>query len=150
MTRINYIFFLCLFSTPYLLSQRSIEGSVRDADSLEPIIFGTVKIYKNELLITESETDFDGYYTLKDLTKGKYQVLFTYLGYRDIKVLEVKVKKRKTTRLDVNIAQNLSDGKKQMIVYNKRIIDENSPCCIFVTNKSKPRKQLELRTNMKY
>src|SRR6056297_3042561 len=40
-------------------AQTSLEGKVTDAESGEPIIFGSVALYKNGVLVTGKETDID-------------------------------------------------------------------------------------------
>ncbi|RME08971.1 MAG: hypothetical protein D6816_04955, partial [Bacteroidetes bacterium] len=63
-----------------LHAQTSLKGQVTDADNGQPILFGTVALYKNGVLITGGETDFDGYYSITELDPGTYDVEFSYTG----------------------------------------------------------------------
>lgn len=99
--------FILLFSALYsanLFSQTSLQGSVTDADTGEPIIFGTVALYKNDVLITGTETDFDGFYSITELDAGIYDVVFSYTGYSDYKVTGVLVQSGKTNQLNAKIS----------------------------------------------
>ena len=56
-----------LLSVTFLTAQSSLEGKVIEAESGEPVIFGNVAIYKNGVLITGTETDFDGNYSMSNI-----------------------------------------------------------------------------------
>ncbi|MEO1257828.1 MAG: carboxypeptidase regulatory-like domain-containing protein [Bacteroidota bacterium] len=143
------VFLLGLFAVVPLFSQGTIEGVMHDAESGEPIIFGTVAIYKAGVLYTGSETDFDGLYAINELPEGIYEVLFTYTGHRDLRILKVKVKNKKSTRLDVNITSGLGEKDKQIVSFKKRRINRKRPCCIYAANKPKLQKNQQLRSTKK-
>ena len=46
-----------LASLTGLVAQTTIEGKVTDAKSGEPILFGTIALYRGGVLITGTETD---------------------------------------------------------------------------------------------
>ncbi len=66
-------------------SQTTIEDKVTDVNNDEPIIFGTVTIYKDGLLLTGTETGFEGEYSLDGLKPGVYKLEASYVGYRPSK-----------------------------------------------------------------
>lgn len=99
---------LCIFTMFTVVaaySQTSLEGKVTEKDSKEPVIFGTVAIYKNGVLITGTDTDIDGNYFLGNLEPGTYDVEFKYLGFADMKQTGVLLKASQTTRLNVEMVQ---------------------------------------------
>lgn len=92
------------------ISQTSLQGSVTDIESGEPIIFGTVALYQNGVLITGTETDFDGFYAITELAPGAYDVEFSYTGYAPKKITAVNVLAGKANRLDVKIQPGPGPG----------------------------------------
>ena len=91
-------FFLLLFSFN-ALGKAALSGKLTDADTGEPILFGDVVVYKDGKLITGEQTDFDGNYIISPIDPGKYDVVFKYVGYPDIKIEDVIIKKDKETSL---------------------------------------------------
>jgi len=55
MKRILLLFVLSCISITSILAQTSLEGKVSDATSGEAILFGTVALYKNDVLISGTE-----------------------------------------------------------------------------------------------
>jgi len=72
------IFLLITFILSLFLSdssaQSSIQGKVTDESTGEPIIIGTVALYKDHSLVTGTDTDFDGNYFFSDLNPGIYDI----------------------------------------------------------------------------
>lgn len=97
------ILLLSAFFSASLFSQTTLQGSVTDAETGEPIIFGTVALYKKDVLITGTETDFDGFYSVTELDAGTYNVVFSYTGYSDYKVVDVVVMSGKTNQLNAKM-----------------------------------------------
>ena len=95
-------------SSALSFSQTSLSGKVTDADTGEEIIFGTVAIFKNDVLLTGTETDLDGFYSITGLEAGVYEVVFSYTGYTDQKVTKVEVPEGKNTRLDAKLSSKIN------------------------------------------
>lgn len=95
-----FLTFSFLLFAIFSFSQTYLQGTVTDADSGEPIIFGTVAIYKNGLLLTGTETDFDGFYSVELSEGGIYEVEFSYTGYGNFRANNVVVVEGKANRLD--------------------------------------------------
>jgi outer membrane receptor protein involved in Fe transport len=91
---------LFLFLGTVTFAQTSIEGKLKDEKTGEPILFGTVALYKNGVLLTGVETDIDGNYFITNLTPGSYDVEAKYLGYTDIRKTGVLLKSGQTTRVN--------------------------------------------------
>lgn len=96
----------CWFSG---ISQTSLQGKVSDTQSGHPIIFGTVALYQNGVLITGTETDFDGFFSITELDPGTYDVAFSYTGYFEKKVPGVTVTDGKANKLDVKMRAGAPD-----------------------------------------
>ncbi len=89
-TTITFLLTWVIFSA-CALSQTSLQGTVTDAKNGEPLIFSVVAIYKNDVLITGAQTNFDGFYSIKKLDTGIYDVVFSYTGYTNLRISEVVV-----------------------------------------------------------
>ncbi len=94
---------LLLFSVTFLSAQTSIEGKVTDAETGEPIIFGNVALYKNDVLITGTETDLDGNYSIPNIDPGTYDVEASYIGYTAQRQAGVVIFAGKAIRLDFEL-----------------------------------------------
>ena len=83
--------------------QTSLEGKVIDEETNEPILFGTVALYKNGNLITGTETDLDGNYVFSNIDPGTYDVEVSYIGYQTIRETGVSVFAGKSNIADIKI-----------------------------------------------
>lgn len=107
------IFLLCptLLATHTSLAQNAsegfgeIQGKVSDALTGEPIPFASVSYLLPTGEISGTQTDFDGYYSLKPLPKGKYKLTFSFVGYETQTVKKVVVKANEITQVDVQLKQ---------------------------------------------
>lgn len=97
------ILLLGLISSFAGISQTSLGGKVVDDATNEPILFGTIALYKNDVLITGTETDLDGNYYIGNLEPGTYDLESRYVGYTTERVVGVIVKAGKTNKLDVRL-----------------------------------------------
>ncbi|MBK8564609.1 MAG: carboxypeptidase regulatory-like domain-containing protein [Saprospiraceae bacterium] len=84
-----------------------VEGTLTDADTGEPVVFGTVALYKNGVLVTGTETDLEGYYSLTEIDPGLYDVEFSTTGYSPQRVTGMMVKNGKGNKLEVRLSAGL-------------------------------------------
>ncbi len=123
---------LCVFSIFTLVnaySQTSLEGKVKEKDTGEPVLYGTVALYKNGVLVVGTDTDFDGNYFLGNLEPGTYDVEAKYLGMSDQRITGVILKAGQTTRLNIEM---LTGG----IVMDEIIVIEYKAPLVDVDNTS--------------
>src|SRR5690606_34485185 len=81
-------------------SQSSLEGSVTDATTGEPLIFANIILYRNGNLITGAQSDLDGNYVFSSIDPGTYDVEASYTGYPNQRQTGVVVLAGKAIRLD--------------------------------------------------
>ena len=93
---------LCLFSF-LAFSQTSLSGKVTDTETGNPIIFALVVLFKNGVLVTGTETDFDGFYSITDIEPGIYAIEFSYIDYAIQKIEKLEVIAGKSNKLDVKM-----------------------------------------------
>ena len=100
--KLLFIISLVVFSN-ILSAQTSLNGKVIEKESGEPVLYGTVAIYKNEVLITGVETDFDGNYTFSNIDPGTYDVEASYIGLQKTRTTGVLVLANKANKLDIEM-----------------------------------------------
>lgn len=79
-----------------------IQGKVTDPDLGEGLPFATVTVTVNGSLLG-AQTDFDGFYSIKPLPPGQYDVSVMYVGYRTAVTKDVIVSADKITFLDIDL-----------------------------------------------
>lgn len=81
-----------------------ISGKITDENG-EGIPFASVAIVDNGTPTgVGATTDFDGFYSIKPLSPGKYDVQFSNIGYTTIRELGVVVKNDQTTYMDKQLS----------------------------------------------
>lgn len=60
----------------------TLKGQITDADTKEPIPFANVVVMVDGLQKGGASTDFDGYFTIKPIVPGRYDVKATTVGYQ--------------------------------------------------------------------
>ena len=103
MARYLLVFSFLIFSVVSAVAQGSLSGKMTDAESGEPVLFGTVAVKENGALVTGAETDFDGNYIISPLDPGTYTVVFSYVGYADAQYDGVIISGDKETTLNAEM-----------------------------------------------
>ncbi|MFT5828569.1 MAG: outer membrane receptor for ferrienterochelin and colicin, partial [Urechidicola sp.] len=81
-----------------------ISGKITDENG-EGVPFASVAIVENGSPTgTGATTDFDGFYSIKPLNPGKYDVQFSNIGYTTIREVGVVVKNDQTTYMDKKLS----------------------------------------------
>lgn len=70
-------------STPF--NWVRLKGQIRDYQSNEPLIFASVAVYKDDILLTGTETDIAGQYELL-LPSGNIEIEVSYVGYQSKRI----------------------------------------------------------------
>lgn len=82
-----------------------IQGVITDANTGEPLPFVSVMASGNNTQLG-TQTDFDGYYSIRPLTVGSYTVKVSYVGYNAQQINNVQVNANRLSFLDFTIAQS--------------------------------------------
>ena len=82
----KYLLFLFSFLSLTLTAQMSIDGILQD-ESGEPIPFSNIVLHSSvdDAMIKVETSDLDGNFSFKNIEKGSYYVLATFIGYNDLK-----------------------------------------------------------------
>ncbi|MCB0703994.1 MAG: carboxypeptidase regulatory-like domain-containing protein [Saprospiraceae bacterium] len=111
---------LALIIVIELSAQTSLIGTVTDQETGEPILFGNVKLFENEVFKMGVQTDFDGNYRFYPLEPGLYDIIISYVGYPDHWIEDVQVEAGKENLLDIHIKSGehgeviINDGYKKI------------------------------------
>ena len=84
--------------------QTIISGNLYDSDSTA-VIFANVALYRNGILLTLTESDFDGKYSFFNIEEGIYDVEASFLGLATQKISGIKVKKCETVSVSFFMAE---------------------------------------------
>jgi len=104
-------------------AQTAIEGKVTDLETGEAILLGDVAIYKNGVLVTGAQTDFDGNYSIGNIDGGTYDIEASYVGYQPTRITGVQVTGGRVTRVDLEIGSGINLIGVEIIEYKKPLID---------------------------
>jgi len=119
------IFVLCICFSTVAIGQTSLEGKVTDEQTGEAILFGTVALYKNGVLLTGTETDLDGNYIFSDVDPGSYDIEITYVGYQPQRVTNITAKAGQINKVDVVISEGTGVTLDDIVIiaYKEPLVD---------------------------
>ncbi len=107
MARNLLLTFTFLLTGLVAFGQTRLEGTVTDAETGEPVIFATIALYRDGVLKTGTETDFEGYYSLTEIDAGTYDVEFSYTGYTPSRVTGMIINSGKVNKLDTKLSSGV-------------------------------------------
>lgn len=122
MHRITFVI-ICLLFSAIGFGQTTIEGKVTDQGSGEPILFGSVALFKNDVLLTGTETDLDGNYIFSGLDPGTYDIEMSYVGYQPTRVAGVVAKAGQINKVDITISEGVTLQTAVIVDYKEPLID---------------------------
>jgi len=94
-----------IFSTFFALAQDgALKGKIVDKETGEPVPFANIIAERGGKLAGGATTDFDGYYTIKPLPPGLYDLKVSFVGYKSLKMTGVIVTPDAITFLDLKMA----------------------------------------------
>ena len=124
--RKKYFLSILLFFVSMAIFAQSgeISGKVVDENG-ESIPFANITVVENGVPTgTGTTTDFDGFYSIKPLGPGKYDVKFSYTGYTSIIKTGVLVSNDKTTYIDQKLTSSALKVEEVVVVrYKVPLID---------------------------
>jgi len=105
----------------------TLKGKVIDAETNEPIPFANVVVFKNNKIVAGASSDFDGYFTIKPLPSGYFDIKVSYIGYNNQQKNSIRFTSNKTTFLDFNLtASSESIDEVMVVAYSIPIVSENT------------------------
>ncbi|MGB3548443.1 MAG: von Willebrand factor type A domain-containing protein, partial [Saprospiraceae bacterium] len=103
-----FFLLLALAGLPSAAAQTSadagtITGRVTDADTGDPLLFCSLRLFQNKQFRQGGNTDINGYYTFFGVMPGTYSVEVAYTGYPTTITNDVVVAAGDTLRLDLTL-----------------------------------------------
>lgn len=89
-----------------MIAQTTIEGKVKDAKTGEPILLATIALYRGGVLITGTDTDFDGNFFLSDVQPGTYEMEASYVGYAAQRLTGIVINAGRTNRVNFELSDD--------------------------------------------
>lgn len=109
-----FIFIFLIKYSIYLFGQQaSICGKVVDRFTEEELVFTSVKLFKNKLLLDSTTTDFDGQYCFNDLRVGTYEVLLSDIHLEDSTFKNIVLKEHEKLELNLMLPKPCPNDKNQ-------------------------------------
>jgi hypothetical protein len=106
-------------------SSGTLKGKVTDKDTGEPLPLANIVVFLNGNLITGGSTDFDGYYTIKPIDPGTYDVQFTMVGYQPITLSGIPISSGKIQTADVALIAGSELKAVEIIDFKVPLIDKD-------------------------
>ncbi|HMQ61645.1 MAG TPA: TonB-dependent receptor [Flavilitoribacter sp.] len=127
MKRFLLLFFFIAASFSAVLAQTSLSGKITDKESGEPILFGTVVLYKNGNLYQGTETDLDGNYSFSNIDPGNYDIEASYTGYQPQRTEGVQVLAGKAIKLDLQLGSGITlDLDVEVKAYRNPLVEQDN------------------------
>ena len=92
-----------LFNVINYAPTAAIQGQVIEESTGDPVLFGTVALYKDGVLLTGTDTDLDGNYVFNNLAAGTYEVEVSYMGLKTQRISDVVVKDKERKLLNFSL-----------------------------------------------
>lgn len=92
---------MTFFGLSDIYTETQIQGKVTEESTGEPVLFASVGLYKDGVLVSGTDTDFDGNYFFRGIEPGKYDLEVQYLGLQTTRKTKVKAKAGVVTTVDI-------------------------------------------------
>lgn len=112
----------------------SLNGTITDAYSNEPIPFAAVVLKQNSKQITGTASDFEGKYSFENLQPGKYDVFVTVVGYNEKAITDVVINAQKITFQDVSLEAGVDLDAVEIVEYEADLIQKSTASYSVVTS----------------
>ncbi len=113
-TRLTALLFLITFACVY--SQGTLRGTVIDTVSNDNLVGANVFL---EGTSHGAASNLEGFYQIKAIPEGKYNVVISYIGYKQ-KVYTVTIVKNKTVELNVQLYPDIVEGEEIIVTGQQR------------------------------
>ncbi|KAA3609877.1 MAG: TonB-dependent receptor [Calditrichaeota bacterium] len=99
-----------------------ITGIVKDAKTGETL--SGVNVYLENTSLGAA-TDIDGYYVILNVPPGKYQLISSYIGYKDYIIQNVAVSVDLTTRIDITLNSDVLETDEVVVIAERPVVQKD-------------------------
>jgi hypothetical protein len=112
------ILFLLFLNAFYLNAQKgTLQGTILDSKTSDPLIGATVKIVNSD---KGTATDLDGFFSIPNIEVGSYSVEISYVSFKTEILNDIKIEADKITELKINLSEE-SKTLEEVVVTAERI-----------------------------
>ena len=110
MKNICTLFFYSLLLIRLTLAQASgeLRGQLKD-EAGKPVAFAAVVVYSGESQIAATTSDDEGYFIIKPISAGTYNVVMQHMNYKKLTIEKVTVSTNQAKYLDETLAARLHE-----------------------------------------
>ncbi len=103
-----YVFILLLISVKVFADdpRQTIRGQIIDKESKYPLMYATVILYKDSMLVKGVTSDSLGNFRIDDIKIGAYNIKVAFLGYNPAFLQRILVNSGKETILNIELEEN--------------------------------------------
>lgn len=120
------LLFISIAGQAIAQSGSAITGTVLD-EKKEPIIGAVVRVIDGGLQKGGAQTDADGSYTIKPLNPGRYELVVSYIGYKEVRITGIIVSPDKTTQVNSSMEPSTKLNEVVITSYRVPLIDKYAP-----------------------
>lgn len=125
--KLLFILFILFASAALYAQSGALKGKVLDAESGEAVPFANIVVELNGNQIGGTVSDFDGNYTIKPISAGKYNVKASYIGYKSLQINDVIINNDRVRFLDIKMSASTQDIEEVVVVgYQVPLIDKDN------------------------
>ena len=103
----------------------TLKGKVSDQSTKENIPFVSIKVQLNDTVVSQVTTDFDGNFLINGLKPGLYEVDFSFIGYQDLRMVDVEIKENEVTELKPSLTGG-TELESVQFMYSKGVVGKGS------------------------
>ena len=106
--RLLSLFAIIIAASGFVFSQQgALKGKISDKDTKEGIPFASVALISGGKQFAATTTDFDGNFTIKPITPGKYDLQATYVGYNPALMKGIIISADQTVFQDIKLSSSV-------------------------------------------
>jgi outer membrane receptor protein involved in Fe transport len=113
---------LVLFISVCSLKSTEIFGTIKDSQSKDPLIQAVVRVDGTNI---GTYSGLDGSFRLKNLTAGDYDLVVTYVGYKEYRQ-RIKISQGQETRYNILLEEDATSTESVMVFASKELATEES------------------------
>ena len=100
----SFLFLFCISISVSLSQNATLKGRVIDSATGESLPTASVALLQDGVIISGTSTDFDGYYTIKPIPPGTYNLRVSFIGYQAQEMEKVVLSPNKISVQNFNLS----------------------------------------------
>ena len=115
-----------LYSTLSFSQTGTLQGTIIDAMTNEPIPFANVVLTKMEINLLEQQLILMEKYTIKPIDPGTYNIKATFVGYQTKEITGVVISADQIRFVDIKLQEGIQLEVAEVVVWTKPLIDQGN------------------------